>query len=97
MNIDVIDHWVSIEKLHPTKRVNFFRQLLAALRFSVERPDYRLLFISSIQDRLVSCQASQAIAIRWKVTLVNNQLDGHDIPLENPSWLCKQLLGWLQD
>ncbi|PKH02789.1 hydrolase [Psychromonas sp. MB-3u-54] len=96
-DIDVVSHWVSIERLHPIRRVNFVRQLLAALRFKVKRPSCRLLFISSIQDGLVSCQASQAMAIQWKVALINNQLDGHDIPLDNPDWLCKQLLSWLQD
>jgi pimeloyl-ACP methyl ester carboxylesterase len=97
MDPDVVSSWASLEKLHPMKRVNFVRQLLAALRFRIDQPDCRLLFISSIQDGLVSCQASQAMAIRWKVALVNNKLDGHDIPLDNPSWLCEQLLGWLQD
>jgi pimeloyl-ACP methyl ester carboxylesterase len=97
MNIDVISQWVSIERLHPIRRVNVVRQLFAALRFAVKRPNCRLLFISSIQDALVSCQASQAMAIQWKVALINNQLDGHDIPLDNPDWLCKQLLSWLQD
>ncbi|MFT4835803.1 MAG: pimeloyl-ACP methyl ester carboxylesterase [Psychromonas sp.] len=92
MNIDVISQWVSIERLHPIRRVNVVRQLFAALRFAVKRPNWRLLFISSIQDALVSCQASQAMAIQWKVALINNQLDGHDIPLDNPDWLCEQLL-----
>jgi pimeloyl-ACP methyl ester carboxylesterase len=96
MDLDIVSHWTLINRLHPVKRVNFGRQLLAALRFETTKPDCRLLFISSIQDALVSYQATQAMAIRWQVALVNNKLDGHDIPLDNPSWLCEQLLNWLQ-
>jgi len=95
MDLDVVSHWASIDRQHPIKRVNFLRQLLAAMRFRVVQPDCRLLFISSIQDGLVSHQATQAMAIRWQVPLVNNPQDGHDIPLDNPSWLCEQLLSWL--
>ena len=97
MDLDVVSHWILINKLHPIKRVNFIRQLLAALRFETTKPDCRLLFISSIQDTLVSSQATQAMAIRWQVTLIKNEQDGHDIPLDNPDWLCEQLLSWLQD
>lgn len=96
MDLDVVSHWAAIGRQHPMKRVNFVRQLLAALKFSVKRPDCRLLFISSIQDGLVSYQATQAMAIRWQVELIKNEQDGHDIPLDNPSWLCEQLQSWLQ-
>jgi len=96
MDLDVVTHWTLINRLHPIKRVNFVRQLFAALRFNANKPDCRLLFISSIQDTLVSSQASQAMAFRWQVPLVNNKLDGHDIPLDNPEWLCEQLLSWLE-
>ena len=96
MDLDVVSHWESIDRQHPMRRVNFVRQLLAALRFQVNKPDCRLLFISSIKDDLVSYQASQAMPIRWQVALVNNKQDGHDIPLDNPKWLCEQLLNWLQ-
>jgi pimeloyl-ACP methyl ester carboxylesterase len=95
MDIDIINYWVLLSKHHPVQRVNFFRQLLAALRFEVKQPDCKLLFISSIKDRLVSYKATEAMAKKWKVELIHNELDGHDIPLDNPKLLCEHLVHWL--
>jgi pimeloyl-ACP methyl ester carboxylesterase len=94
---ELIHKWVLLDKRYPMKRVNFFRQLIAALQFTISPPDCQLLFISSIQDHLVSYKATQAIALQWQSKLIYNQQDGHDIPLDNPKWLCEQLGPWLRD
>ncbi|SHO54982.1 alpha/beta fold hydrolase [Vibrio quintilis] len=91
----VIEQWVAADKQYPMKRMNFFRQLYAAATFEVSRPVCPLLFISSSQDRLVCPQATRAIAHAWRERLIINEQDGHDIPLDNPQWLCRHVTPWL--
>ncbi|MBJ7536883.1 alpha/beta fold hydrolase [Marinomonas transparens] len=97
LDVKVIEDWVAINQAHPMRRKNFFRQFSAALKFEAEKPNCKLLFISSRLDRLVSYKATQAIAKKWNETLIENPLDGHDIPLDNPEWLCQQLVKWIKD
>ncbi|CAM3840959.1 Putative aminoacrylate hydrolase RutD [Vibrio aerogenes CECT 7868] len=91
----LIEQWVATDKQYPMRRMNFFRQLYAAATFEVSRPACPLLFISSAQDRLVCPEATQAIAHAWRERLIINEQDGHDIPLDNPQWLCRHVSPWL--
>lgn len=96
VDLTTITRWVEIEAQYPTRKVNFFRQLYAASRFNVSCPVCPLLFISSAQDKLVNAKATRAIALKWEKSLILNNEDGHDIPLDNPTWLCLQLGDWLK-
>lgn len=93
---DVINNWVAINNKYPMKKRNFFYQLLAALSFHIEKPSCELLFISSKSDKLVSYKATKALAKKWQSSLIINENDGHDIALDNPNWLCQQLINWLK-
>ncbi|WP_246033142.1 alpha/beta fold hydrolase [Shewanella canadensis] len=95
-NTKVIDDWVSYAEENPISKINFFRQLLAAFRFDITRPvSCRLLFISSLNDNLVSHNATKAIAERWHEPLLVNTVAGHDIPLDDPQWLCDKVESFL--
>lgn len=91
----VINDWAELERRYPMQSGNFLRQLVAAMRFRAMKPSCPVRFISSRRDQLVSHHATQALALAWGCSLVINQQDGHDIPLDNPDWLCKQLTEWL--
>ncbi|WP_023604295.1 alpha/beta fold hydrolase [Aliivibrio logei] len=96
VDIDVIDSWVKIDEQYTMSSLNFFRQLYAASTFNVSRVSCKLLFISSLKDRLVDTEATKAIALKWGEKLIVNEQDGHDIPLDNPRWLYQQISDWIQ-
>jgi len=91
-NTEVINGWISYAEEYPISKRNFFRQLLAAFRFDITRPvSCRVLFISSLNDNLVSHIATKAIAEKWLAPMIVNTLAGHDIPLDDPQWLCDKV------
>lgn len=92
----IIDDWISYAEEYPISKTNLFRQLLAAFRFNITRPvSCRLLFISSLHDNLVSHNATEAIAEKWHAPLLVNAVAGHDIPLDDPQWLCDRVESFL--
>ncbi len=93
----IISDWVRLSIQYPTSSINFLRQLLAAVKFIAKRPPQDILFISSLKDKLVSYEATQALAIAWQMPLIYNSEDGHDIPLDNPQWLCEKVVNYLSN
>jgi pimeloyl-ACP methyl ester carboxylesterase len=92
----VIDDWVMLNRLYPTTASNFFRQLLAAMTFRANKPVNEILFISSLEDNLVSHTATEAPAKAWNMPIIYNHSDGHDIPLDNPEWLAYKVIRYLK-
>jgi len=92
----IIDDWISYAEEYPISKTNLFRQLLAAFRFNITRPvSCQLLFISSLNDNLVSHEATKAIAEKWHAPLFVNGVAGHDIPLDDPQWLSDKVGSFL--
>lgn len=91
VDINIINEWASFAMSHPMLKMNFFRQLIAAMRFEFKPPECNLFFIASVNDRLVHFNATKAIAEALNAPLIINERDGHDIPLDNPQWLCQTL------
>ena len=91
LNLKIIQHWADMSCKYPLKKRNFFRQLFAASQFVPLQPNVPVTFIASRQDRLVSFKATSAMAKAWDCPLIENDVDGHDIPLDNPEWLLQQL------
>lgn len=92
----IIDRWVALTQQYPLSRANFFRQLLAAARFKIQRPESDLLLICSRHDRLVSCKTTQAIAHHWHQNYLTHDESGHDLPLDDPKWLIARLEEWFE-
>lgn len=88
---DILDAWVLLDQKYPMRKINFFRQLYAAMWFKASLPECELFFVSSTQDSMVDYRATQALAKKWNANLIINEQDGHDIPLDNPIWLCEKL------
>jgi len=93
-NETVVAEWALLNDKYPNKKENFFRQLFAAMKFKAVRPQCPLLFLASSNDRMVNSLSSKALAECWQAPLVWNDIDGHDIPLDNPQWVCSQLLSF---
>ncbi|OBU32222.1 alpha/beta fold hydrolase [Photobacterium kishitanii] len=91
INLNTVNKWASYSKLHPMKISNFWRQLYAANTFRISCPECDLHFIASEHDQLVSYDATIAIPKAWKIPVITNKTDGHDIALDNPTWLLSTI------
>jgi pimeloyl-[acyl-carrier protein] methyl ester esterase len=69
-------------------------QLCAAARFVPPPPDgisAELSFLGSARDRLVSPRCSRDLAHRYGAPYLEHPWAGHDLPLDDPSWVCQQI------
>jgi pimeloyl-ACP methyl ester carboxylesterase len=87
--------WRAIRASAPVSRANALRQLAAAARFRVGGvPRAPVLVLSSRADRLVSPVCSTRLALAWRATHVEHPWAGHDLPHDDPQWLCDALRAW---
>jgi pimeloyl-ACP methyl ester carboxylesterase len=95
---EVLDTWTSYQRDCPVSRGNTWRQLLAALRYRAPygKPPVPLLILASAGDRLVDPQCSQHLAREWHSTLALHPGAGHDLPLDDGSWVARQVGAWLR-
>ena len=90
--------WVRIRKDAPVSVANAWRQLWAAARFSSAKvPRCPVLVLSSRGDQLVHPQCSARLAHAWNAEHHEHPWAGHDLPHDDPAWVCLRLAGWLND
>ncbi len=78
----------------PVRGVALASQLLAAARFAPPEPESvraRLLFIASRNDALVSPVCTRTLAWLYQATYEEHPAAGHDLPLDDPYWLCERV------
>ena len=81
----------------PPSRLNALRQLWAASRFQLPaRPVCPILVLCSAQDRLVDPTNSYLLADRWQLPLRSHSWAGHDLALDDPTWLVNQIAEFYQ-
>jgi pimeloyl-ACP methyl ester carboxylesterase len=81
----------------PMRRRSLVRQLVAAARFRappVECMGTPLLFLSSRGDQLVDPRCSVDLARHYAAPHVQHPWAGHDLPLDDPDWVCTQIAHW---
>lgn len=85
--------WAEIfSKIPATSTLNFFAQLFAASRFiAPKQSPVPCSFLIGAQDQLVSPDCSKSWAKHWNSNLLINQDAGHDLPLDCPTWLAKEI------
>ena len=88
--------WAAIAREHPVNPANAVRQLWAAARYRppVTPPAVPLLLLASEGDRLVSPRCSLRLASHWNLPLRMHPWAGHDLPLDDPEWVLRELLEW---
>ena len=94
--------WVEIAQSAPVSRKAAWLQLLAAARFRAmtAAPACPTLILSSDADRLVNPACSAHLAAAWRsdgVSLIRHPWAGHDLPHDDPRWLCDTVAAWKQD
>lgn len=88
--------WAAIRTARPVSAPNAVRQLWAAARYRAPReaPPMPLLLLASEGDGLVSNRCSRELAHRWQAPLRMHPWAGHDLPLDDPQWLVRELCEW---
>lgn len=88
--------WQQWRHENPVSRRNAMAQLLAAARYRapVHSPLKRVLLLASATDGLVDVQCSRTLAFRWQAELHEHPDAGHDLPLDDPAWVLRQVSRW---
>ncbi len=88
--------WRQIRRSAPVMPASAWRQLWAAARFSApaQGPGCPTLVLASARDDLVSPRCSTALAQAWGATLQTHPWAGHDLPHDDPDWVCRAIAGW---
>ncbi|WP_432262563.1 alpha/beta fold hydrolase [Cupriavidus sp. TMH.W2] len=85
-----IARWQAIAADAPVTRQSALAQLLAAARYRAPAgaPHCPVLLLASAADRLVNPACSAHIAQAWGAPLLTHHWAGHDLPHDDPQWLC---------
>jgi len=78
----------------PVRRLAVATQLIAAACFRPPPPasvPARLLFLTSRHDALVSARCTRDLARFYGATVEEHPNAGHDLPLDDPSWVCERI------
>jgi pimeloyl-ACP methyl ester carboxylesterase len=80
----------------PVARRTLLAQLLAAARFRPpETLRVRLAFVGSRHDAVVSPRCSRDLAALYASPYLEHPSAGHDVPLDDPVWLCEHALAFV--
>jgi pimeloyl-ACP methyl ester carboxylesterase len=94
----LLDTWARWRRERRVSRANALRQLAAALRYRApaNAPPVPLLVLASAQDALVDPRCSATLAARWNAAFALHSTAGHDLPLDDGTWVAAQVRDWLQ-
>jgi pimeloyl-ACP methyl ester carboxylesterase len=88
--------WAAIRRDAPVSAANAARQLWAAATFKgAAVPRCAVLVLSSLGDQLVHPRCSAQVARAWQAPHDEHPWAGHDLPHDDPEWLCQRLGLWL--
>jgi pimeloyl-ACP methyl ester carboxylesterase len=93
---NILPLWLAYRLENPVSRSNAVRQLIAAARFQAPlvKPPVPTLLLTSEQDHLVSANCSKTLASYWQCELRVHDRAGHDLPLDDGTWVIAQLRAW---
>lgn len=91
--------WADIQHQHPISFSNAFRQIAAAANYrpSDTKPKPPVLLLNSKTDRLVSPTCSEKIQQKYQLELKRQDWAGHDLTLDDPEWVTRQLKDWVKN
>ena len=93
----ILERWVAYAEEYPITSANILRQLKAALRYraAATPPTVQTLLLASQQDRLVNVKCSITLAKHWGCTISLHPTAGHDLPLDDSTWVTNQIKKWI--
>lgn len=79
-------------KEHPVSLMNFIRQLNLTSQVDFRQiPQTQKMILTSKADQLVSSICSEQIAAQWGCDIFYHKTAGHDLPLDDASWVIEKL------
>lgn len=94
----IASEWAELAKTTPVTPRAAVCQLLAAARSTLPRTLHvPTLVLTSYGDRLVHHSCSEKIAERLKLPISHHPSAGHDLPLDDPEWVCEEVSRWLNE
>lgn len=95
----LLDAWTAWRAERRVRVGNAGRQLIAAARYRApgRRPDVPLLVLAGACDRLVHPTCSRGLAARWATDFALHPRAGHDLPLDDASWVVETVRTWAAD
>ncbi|MGJ0516473.1 MAG: alpha/beta fold hydrolase [Methylomicrobium sp.] len=91
-------NWVAIQKARPVSAKNAFRQLVAAAAYQPKdiKPKPPVLLLNSLGDKLVDAACSEAIAQKWQLELHTHPWGGHDLTVDDSTWVVAEISNWIK-
>jgi pimeloyl-ACP methyl ester carboxylesterase len=93
----LLNEWVGYALDCPVTRANILHQLRAAILYRAAQtaPCVPVLLLGGQKDQLVNVKCSLALAQRWGCPIRLHPTAGHDLPLDDPAWVARQVREWL--
>jgi len=94
---EVLKAWTDSRITQPPSRKSVINQMRAASQyyFYGPKPINKILMIASEKDRIVDPICSRNIAQAWGLDILTHASAGHDLALDDPQWLAKNIAQWL--
>jgi pimeloyl-ACP methyl ester carboxylesterase len=85
--------WSQIAQQRPVSPTNFFKQLIAAANYDLPltKPKVPLYLLTSDGDRMVKSDSSKKLAQHWELPIAIHATAGHELYIDDPDWVIKQL------
>lgn len=94
-DLKLIDSWVKIAQRSKFSRLVAVNQLAAAAQFSLpSKIKIPMLVLASRADRMVNYKCSEQIAKKYNATIKIHPTAGHDIAVDDASWVIEQIVDW---
>ena len=89
----LVELFANVHRQRPVHWRNFIRQLWAArqMQLSPKAPPVEVLLINSLGDRMVHPVCTEQITQYWGLRHRTHPWGGHDLPLEDATWLIDQM------
>jgi len=94
---NILNDWVKIARERPAARTTIARQLWAASRFKLLNNGVKsppTLCLGSLGDELVNPACSDRLAKTLQVPLRLHPWAGHEVTLDDPSWVVTEVQKW---
>lgn len=94
-----VAEWAGYARQNPVSATNALRQLVAAACYAAPagRPPSPMLILASRNDRLVDPRCSHRLAECWGASFAEHPSAGHDLPLDDGSWVADQVRRWFDN
>lgn len=86
---------IEMLRRNPIRAASVLRQLVAAAFWTAPpSPDMPTLVLGAAGDRMVSPRCPIRLAAHLQSPFASHPTAGHDLPLDDPDWVCERILEW---